>query len=62
MNGLKVIRHARSLFPGIWSVLASDLPEAHLRRVMEGTGIHADLLFQYPEKGFSPFLLSKCTD
>jgi hypothetical protein len=44
-NGLKLVRHAQRVVPGIWTVLVSWLAEHHIHGVMEGTSISPDLFF-----------------
>ena len=47
LNGLKLVRHAQKVVPGIWTVLAGDVTEAHIQGIMKGTGISPDLFFHY---------------
>lgn len=54
INGLKLIRQAQKIVPGIWTVLGSDLPPGHLRRIMDGTEIRPDLVLQYADSQRGP--------
>jgi hypothetical protein len=44
-NGLKLVRHAQRVVPGIWTVLVSWLAEHHIQGIMEGSSISPDLSF-----------------
>jgi hypothetical protein len=46
LNGLKLIRDAKTVSPGICTVLVSWFSEHHLRGIIEGTGISPDFVFR----------------
>lgn len=52
MNGLKVVRQAQRLIPGIWTVLATWFAEEHIRGIMERTNILPDLFFHVADYGW----------